>query len=1290
MADEKQSSKVPKNYRQVEGSERRPSATAKLLGPADPNETFTVTIVLRRRPDGPPPPDFDSFLAPPRQRQRMSQDEFGAKYGASAGDIKKVVDFLNGEGMKVVESNAARRTVVASGTVAQMNKAFGVKLGRYQHEVRRRRGEKPQTETYRGRDGFVHVPQELAPIVVGVFGLDNRRITKRANADPPNTNPISVATVRQLYNFPTNSASGQNIGIFSEEGYQQSDINSTFSGSPPTITDITVDASNDGSASAETTQDICIAAAAAPGSNIAVYFTTFDQKGWVDLITRWVHPNPGDPVCSVLSSSYYVSNGDDATELANESVSVSWLNAVTAALQDAAVQGVTFCTVSGDFGVDMTSAEGASDGKQHVIYPGSDPWALCCGGTTIGNVNGTSFDEYVWNDTFSGFSVATGGGVSDFFPLPSYQSSAGVPRSLKDNHIGRGVPDVAANASPSSGYPITVGGTGAVGNGTSAAAPLWAGLIAVINAALGENVGFVNPAIYALGSSGFRDIVGAPGPADNGINGVAGYPAGPGWDACTGWGSPNGVNLLNGLRTIYNRNLYFIVDKSTYGFDEVSDVISVGGGLYSNAFWVVLEGFSISQLGSITPTLGGAFKNLNGISIFLDAAGAEYEFPGDLYAPQRIRFPFDIIFGLSTTTPAPGIFPAAGTGPLQELLTASITVAGANLAAEAEFELVSGADPYFTNIDPINNNVFYLSQDIRVFSTAAGTSPLPGAPVFTGDPYASIQSLIHFLNSTPAYTNPGPDPLNALPGQTGYETGDSSVTPLTPGGQQNFNFAIARVRLQAGAGSSATNTRVFFRLFVATSCDTDFQPSTTYQSQLGTSGPDNGKPVFPLASGTGLVDPTGQTLQTVPYFATDANGTHDYDGTNSDANIRDVTIPGTSDKVWAYYGCFLDVYNSNNQFKFPGTHHCIVAEIAYDDAPIVNANGVTMSPENSDKLAQRNLQITVSGNPGYPDTHRIPQAFDTRPSRALVQQGGQLLDYPDELMIDWGNTPAGSQANIYWPQVNAQDVLKLAARLYGVHPFSAADANTIQCKTTKGVTYLPIPPATGKNFAGLFTLDLPNTIHAGQEFNIKIRRVSSRQLATQVVIPTPRIGAAASTSTGKHKFTRNWRYITGTFQVTVPVGNDKLLLLPEENTLAILKWRLENMSPAYRWYPVLQRYISYVAGRVNGFGGDAGSVKPSPTGFHPIGDGGKGPGERRIAFTGKVCALIYDRFGDFEGFVLETVEEERRFSGREAEIELVVNRALVERIVTTVVVELDAPHRPESILLRCPPRPFRP
>jgi kumamolisin len=576
----------PKRNVAIQGSERVAPRAAKKLGPANPKERLSVTIVLRRRPDGPPVPGHREFLQrPPGSSPRLTRDEFAAKYGASSEDIARVVEFVTSYGLSVVETHAARRTVVASGTVAQMNRAFSVELKNYQLKHRSdKHARVPATATYRSREGTILVPEALSRIVVGVFGLDNRNVTKRnmGVGDPPNTATITVPEVRRLYNFPINLATGQTIAIFSEGGYVKSDIQAYFAGLPagfpmPVLHDIAVDAANDGSADGETTQDICIAGSAAPGADIAVYFTTYSQQGWIDLISRVVHPHATDPVCSVLSSSFYVSNGDDQATLNEEGITVSWLNAVGMAFQDAAVQRVTVCIASGDTGTESK----VGDSKAHVQYPASDPWVLSVGGTTIGNVNVTtnSCDEYVWNDTFFGSARgATGGGISDYFTLPDYQKSAGVPASLNDGHVGRGVPDVAANASPNSGYPIVVGGQQNVGDGTSASAPLWAGYIAVLNAALGTNVGFVNPALYMLGASHFRDIQSPPGPSDNGLGGVAGYPAGPAWDACTGWGSMDGEAILSGLkRLILSRAVPSTVAEVLM---ILFGIINDGGGAY--------------------------------------------------------------------------------------------------------------------------------------------------------------------------------------------------------------------------------------------------------------------------------------------------------------------------------------------------------------------------------------------------------------------------------------------------------------------------------------------------------------------------------------------------------------------------------------------------------------------------------------------------------------------------------------------------------------------------------------
>jgi len=452
---------------------------------------------------------------------------------------------------------------------------------------------------------------------------------------------------------------------------------------------------------------------------------------------------------------------------------------------------------------------------------------------------------------------------------------------------------------------------------------------------------------------------------------------------------------------------------------------------------------------------------------------------------------------------------------------------------------------------------------------------------------------------------------------------------------------------------------------------------------------------------------------TIPFFAT-GNDPNFSDPSNPELGVNGVNnqtvVINTGDQRWAYFGCFLNVYDPSNmvngapvQALLTGTHHCIVAQIAYDGAPIINTNGVTLSPETSDKLAQRNLQVTLSDNPGPVATHRIPQTFDLRPGPALVEGQGDMLNYPDELMIDWGRTPPGSTAHIYWPQVDARQVLQLAGELYGHHGLLAADTHTIQCKAVRGVSYVPIPPGTGPNFAGLLTVDLPQTVVRGQEFDIVLRRVATRRnpdliLQVRGLQPVRQRAAEGPPTRQRRSPTtdgtpyvgepgrpidrrqRNWRYVIGTFQVKIPVSTKELILPAEENTLAIFKWRLQQMSPANRWYPVLQRYVAYVSARVDGLGGNAAGIEPSVNGV-PV--KGEAPPGAELAATGKVCEVIYDCFGDFEGFVVETCSDRRAFRSREKAIGALVQRVCRDRLLLSVYVERYAEHRIERLIVRC-------
>jgi kumamolisin len=519
-------SEPPVGYVHVEGTNRSPVPGATKVGPADPAERLSVSIRLRRRADAPALPDPSQAQGP--LGTGMSREEFGLIYGADPADIERVEAFASQHGLAVEETSIPRRTVVLSGAVAQMSEAFQVDLGRYQG---------PQI-SYRGREGYVNVPSELGPLVKGVFGLDNRPQARPMvrQADPAQaTSELTPPQVARLYNFPAGvNADGQCIGLIElGGGYQPADINNWFSGlklTPPVLTDVSVDSGTNSPGSdqnnddLEVALDIDVAGSVAQGARIAVYFAPNTNQGFSDAVSSAVHDTANKP--SVISISW------GGAESGWSSAAMSAMNETFA---EAANLGITVLVATGDQGSECS----VKDGQAHVEYPASDPGVIACGGTTIENVSGTSFSEVLWTDTAG----ASGGGVSNTYPVPVWQDSAGVPASVNPPHNrGRGVPDVAGNASDGSGYSLIVDGqTVDDAYGTSAVAPLYAGLIALINAQSSFPVGYLNPTLYQKAESVvFRDITSG---GTNAFGGAPGYPVGPGWDATTGLGSINGEKL---------------------------------------------------------------------------------------------------------------------------------------------------------------------------------------------------------------------------------------------------------------------------------------------------------------------------------------------------------------------------------------------------------------------------------------------------------------------------------------------------------------------------------------------------------------------------------------------------------------------------------------------------------------------------------------------------------------------------------------------------------------------------
>ena len=509
------------NLKPLIGSMREPLSGSKVIGSLNTNERIKVTLIMSSKSVG------EQFAAIENAKNAaykllgennyLSRQKFAETGAPSQDAITKIKNFASSRGLTVDQISPGSDSIVLSGSPNAISNAFGVKLVLYNSPK----------GIYRGYIGDLKVPTELAPLILGVFGLDNRTIARPYFTSSNKSHGITYTPqqMAKFYNFPSGlDGTGQCIALIElGGGYSAEDIENYFKWlkmRPPEIKLIPIDGAlglpgtdDDG----EVLLDIDMAGGVAPGAKIVIYMAPNTDQGFIDAVNAAVHDAIYKP--SVISICW----GDPDVWY-----SPSFMASMDQAFKSAAVMGVTVFCSSGDLG----SADGVSDNLSHADYPASSRYVTGCGGTKFDPTG-----EVVWNE---GHNSSTGGGISDYFPMPVWQRNAGIPTSANPGgHFGRGVPDIAGNADPYTGYLLLFRGMPIIFGGTSAVAPFYAGLTALINQKLNSPVGFLDPSLYAMANSSvFNDIT-------SGNNGA--YQAVKGWDACTGLGSLDGSNLMNAL-----------------------------------------------------------------------------------------------------------------------------------------------------------------------------------------------------------------------------------------------------------------------------------------------------------------------------------------------------------------------------------------------------------------------------------------------------------------------------------------------------------------------------------------------------------------------------------------------------------------------------------------------------------------------------------------------------------------------------------------------------------------------
>lgn len=740
------------------------------IGDADESQLVKVCFHLRRRVGHAPIPKFEDFVGC-RPRFRLSEDDFANRYGAHDDDLDIVKNYCVVNNLQFVDIHPASRQVIVKGTVGDFNKLFNIKAQNYQLK----------NGVFRYHDAIA-VPNNVAPVLMDVTGIWNELPMRIMAGEPTNTVALFPQTIKLLYqyqNMPTSNPT-QVVGILMSSGYLTSDITATFNNwglTAPTILNIKIDSTaisgGAGPATLEDTGDICCFSSFSPGATIQYY--TYDPKISGDITTyipRMLHPRAGENPVTVLSFSFTYANQSNAHPYFEGN------STFEAIFQDCAMQGVSIFSGTGDEG----SSGYATDGSACATYPATSPWVCAVGGTVIGNITGTAgtpsgnFYEWVYNDDTTPHSV-TGGGVSQTYPVPSYQSSTSIPLHITANTAGRGVPDVAANSSTVSNIPVYVNGVKTGMDGTSMGTPIMAGMIATINTFLGYNVGFINSTLYNVGSGSLANsgIISTAGPTFTDIHGNV-------WSLETSSGSGLQIYENNVLDATSSNVTYFVYFNPTDTFYQQNSAGSWYYKITPTGTWTQATGINpLSNLvciRDINNATGGAGNNKD----------SGYTSPG---------YPVQIGYDCCTGLGVPNVLPFAYfiknyneslfTG--NNLINYYINVQAQNSVGNGVTSTVFGPLSVTTTPSPVF---------LQLISTTSSTMTIGW----------NLPSLITFTSHSVYYTPPGGSLTSATvtPSQVSSVAWNATITGLSVHG----TYTISVASLAAGAWSPYTSVNLTF------------------------------------------------------------------------------------------------------------------------------------------------------------------------------------------------------------------------------------------------------------------------------------------------------------------------------------------------------------------------------------------------------------------------------------------------------------------------------------------------